>query len=254
MENKKHTAWLNYEYSQWEKSLNNIDFYKFKQHQAVIRMIGLEDLHLPFITLIADLDLPWQQLEAIDKVGSPKQTVDINGVKLTGVCLRFIYYANKVLDTIKHYPSKSLVEIGCGYGGFCATIQVIAKHKKIKLDSYFMFDLPDVLNFQAKYLSEVLYNTGIRYENIRYLYSSDAMKFKINADYLMSFYALGEFDNDTKANYINSIVADVPHGLLLWNPHSGANASTDLLKAVHPTINVKQEYPLTSIDNKEVTW
>jgi hypothetical protein len=167
--------------------------------------------------------------------------------------MRFIYYANKVLDIIEHYPSKSIVEIGAGYGGFCATIQIIARHRAIKLDSYFIFDLPNVLNFQRHYLRETIVANKY-FDNIKYMYAADVARFKITSDFAISFYALGEFDDATKKSYIENIISNVAHGLVIWNPHSGSGDSLDLLRSHQPNIKVQTEFPLTSINNQEVTW
>ena len=165
MENKDYTNWLNNEYTLWQNALKEAPFYKFKHHPAVIRMIGLADLHLEFVPLIEHLDLPWQQLESIDQIGSPQYTVDINGVKLSGVCLRFIYYANRVLDSVKNMTEIKLAEIGGGYGGFCAVVHLVARHRGIKIKQYTIYDLVPVQEFQEKYLKQIVKensNTGIK--------------------------------------------------------------------------------------------
>lgn len=255
MKSEAYTTWLNNEYTLWQNALKEAPFYKFKHHPAVIRMIGLTDLHREFIPLIEHIDLPWQQLEAIDQIGSPQYTVDINGVKLSGVCLRFIYYANKVLDSVKDMPVIKLAEIGGGYGGFCAVFYTIAAYRNINIPEYLIFDLPDVLNFQHKYMRATIGDLPDKMGWVKFFYSPDLSKFKnINIDYVASFYALGEFDTPTKNAYIENIIANVPHGLILWNPHSGSDNSLDLLRRYHPSIKVKQEYPLTAINNLEVTW
>lgn len=254
METKAYTTWLNNEYTLWQNALKDAPFHKFKHHPAVIRMIGLTDLHREFIPLIQHLDLPWQQLEAIDQIGSPQHTVNINGVKLSGVCLRFIYYAHQVLDTIEKYEQKRLVEIGGGYGGFCAIIHALAIHRKIQIDNYIIYDLPEVQEFQIKYIRQTFEYIGVSHKEVIFPYCFKPHLFERNSDFAMSFYALGEFDTPTKNDYIENIIAKVPRGLILWNPHSGSDSSLDLLRRYHPTINVKPEHPLTSPNNQEVTW
>lgn len=255
MESKDYTQWLNNEYTLWQNALKEAPFHKFKHNPAVIRMIGLTDLHREFIPLIEHLDLPWKELEATDQIGSPQYTVDINGVKLSGVCLRFIYYANRVLNVIDKMDSKRLAEIGAGYGGFYSVMALLAAHRNITIDHYTIFDLPEVLNFQSKYLRSFAYNNRPLVDNVSFMHSPDLSKFSnISHDYIMSFYALGEFDDATKNSYIENIISNVAQGLIIWNPHSGSDSSLDLLHSYHPSIKVKQEYPLTSINNQEVTW
>lgn len=254
MENETYTRWLNNEYTLWQAALKQSSIYSFKRHWHVIRMMGLEDQHLQFIPLIKDMDLPWQQLEAIDQIGSPIEPVDINGVKLSGVCLRFIYYANKVLNTVANYPEIRLAEIGGGYGGFCAVIQTIGLHKGI-IPHYTIYDLPEVLNFQKKYLRETLGAGLINIEKIKFMYAPDLSKFASpQHNFIMSFYALGEFDTPTKNAYIENIISNVPHGLVIWNPHSGSDDSLMWFRRHQPNIKVQPEFPLTSINNQEVTW
>lgn len=255
MENKAYITWLNNEYTLWQNALKEAPFHKFKHHPAVIRMIGLTDLHQEFIPLIEHLDLPWQQLEATDQIGSPQYTVDINGVKLSGVCLRFIYYANTVLNVIEKMDSKRLAEIGAGYGGFYSVLALLAAHRNITIDHYTIFDLPDVLNFQSKYLRSFAVNDVPLVDNVSFMHSPVLSKFSnISHDYIMSFYALGEFDDATKNSYIENIISNVARGLIIWNPHSGSSDSLDQLRIHHPNIKVQPECPLTSPNNLQVTW
>ncbi len=250
-----YNTWLNNEYALWQSALQEIPFHKFKHHPQVIRMMGLEDDHLQFVPLIKNLPLPWEELQTIDQIGSPQQTIEVNGVKLSGVCLRFIYYADKVLDQVKDPGNIRLAEIGGGYAGFYAVICAIAFHRKMWLEEYAIFDLPQVLDFQAKYIRAVVDSGAIVPNKMNFYYSPDLSIFKnLKLDYIMSFYALGEFADKAKGDYIEHIISKVPHGLILWNPHSGSGNSLDLLRSHRHNITVEPEYPLTSENNLQVSW
>lgn len=256
MENKAYTTWLNNEYALWEQALNEAPFYQFKRNPQVQRMMGLMDEHLPFKPLIENLDLPWKQLEAIDQIGSPPVQVEVAGVKISGIGMRFIYYANKVLDSVQNMPSIHMAEIGGGYGGFCAIVHILARHRGLSIQEYTIYDLSPVQKFQEKYLKGIIKEYS--HKGIRNLFfPCPIIHFYIRGqepNFIMSFYAIGEFDDNRKNDYIESVISKVPAGMIIWNPHSGSSDSLDLLRKHQTNIKVQPEYPLTSPNNLQVTW
>lgn len=250
-----HKEWLTNEYGQWQQALQESTIENFKQHPAVIRMIGLEDEHTQFVPLIKDLDLPWAQLEAIDKIGKPPVVTVINGVRLSGVMLRYIYYSIQLLKRLNLFKENSIIEVGGGYGGFASALHHITKHKKVKIDHYTFIDLPEPKNFQYSFLQR----TCQEYcdHGIKQVLKSEygLLQTFVQSTHFVSFYSLGEMDNDTKREYIHQILSKIPHGFIIWNAHSGADDSCiELIKKYHPTLVVTPEDPLTSPGNLQLTW
>ena len=74
-------------------------------------------------------------------------------------------------------------------------------------------------------------------------------------DYLVSFYALGEFPAELKKQYIENVIAKVPHGFIIWNPHFGPDdEGIELIKKVQPNVQITKEDPLTAEFNLEIKW
>ena len=255
--NLEYKKWVDNEYTSWEKSLIDIikienNFSNFKSNDWVKRMVGTSSLEGLFIS--DDPSLPWLEIEKIDRIGNPPETeVILNSYRVSTITLRYVYYANKILELIKDYSRIRMVEIGGGYGGMCAILNCLAKSKKIKIDEYAIYDLEGVQEFQNYYLSQVKLVTDIGIDSVNFLDSKNLDSFNGNYDYLISFYALGEFDDTTKYAYINKVISKVKNGFILWNPHrSKDEIGEKLLLNYHLNAVVKKEDPLTSDHNLEI--
>ena len=255
--NLEYKKWVDNEYTSWEKSLVDIiksenDFSNFKSNDWVKRMVGTSSLEDLFIS--DDPSLPWLEIEKIDQIGNPPETEFIlNSYRISTITLRYVYYAKKILELIKDYSRIRIVEIGGGYGGMCAILNLLAKNKKIKIEEYAIYDLEGVQEFQNYYFSQVKIITDIGINSVNFLDFKDLDSFNGNYDYLISFYALGEFDDTTKHDYINKVISKVKNGFILWNPHrSKDEIGEKLLLNHHPNAVVKKEDPLTSDHNLEI--
>ena len=215
-----HKEWLDNEYGHWALALTNCHINHFKEHPAVQRMLGEVDASMFYQELPSDQK---GLLLTIDNIGKRWS------MELSGSCYRMIYYAQKIMKD----PPGGIDEIGAGSGQFYAVLKALGYK-----GDYYIYDLPEVKNFQAKYLSNVSRITGLNLP----------LKSIPTYDMCCSFYALGEFDDETKAWYIENAVKPCKRGLVIWNPHSGA--TTD----VPWQCNIKDEFPLTYKGNKELTW
>ena len=163
----------------------------------------------------------YRLVQIIDEIGRSRK----GGI--TDVCWRMVYYAKQVLE---RHPI-SIVEIGGGVGQFYAVMRALGY-----TGDYYISDLPSVMLFQNAYLRAVHYETG--------LHTSQVLHF----DFCVSFYALGEFDDELKEWYMEMVVSKCPHGFALWNPHSGASAEVPF------ECTIKDEYPLLNPGNKQLEW
>jgi len=180
----------------WIDALQNSTMDNFKEHDMVKRMLS-EDIKFP-VKLRPNLSLEDTELIAkINQIGRSS-----NGI--TDVCWRMVYYADLVL---RREPF-SLVEIGAGVGEFYAIVRALGYQ-----GNYWIFDLPEVQEFQAEYLLEVQRRTGLK-----------MLPFRLEYEFCISFYALGEFDDEVKTEYIENVVKRCPRGMIAWNPHSGASS------------------------------
>lgn len=211
-----HKAWLANEYQKWVDALQTSTVHNFKDHPMVQRMLG--EIDWPG-DVPAGVDMG--PLTKIDNIGRSQPR------EISGTCLRMLYYAQKALQK----NPRSIVEIGGGVGQFFAVLRAIGYQ-----GDYYIFDLPDVQEFQAAYLRQVEGQTGL------------SLSQRLQFDFCVSFYALGEFDDEMKEWYIESVVKKCPHGFVVWNPHSGAS------DVINFPCTVTDEYPLLSEGNKQLEW
>jgi FkbM family methyltransferase len=214
-----HPHWLANEYRQWVAALKASTVHNFKDHPMVRRMLGEINWPEPVPHNI-DLEL----LTRIDNIGRAQQS------GISGTALRMIHYAQMVLE--RNPPS--IVEIGGGVGQFYATLRALGYQGR-----YFIFDLEEVKEFQDRYLAEVERQTGLSLPRFQYPSSYE---------FCVSFYALGEFDDQTKAWYVEHVVRKCAHGFIVWNPHSGASDVIDF------PCKETDESPLLNPGNKQLEW
>lgn len=218
-----HKEWLDNEYQQWAEALNQSTVHNFKEHPMVRRMLGEPDDVWKSCVTPADNEIA-NLFKKIEKIGGD------NIVSYSNACLRMIHYASIVM----YLNPSSICEIGGGVGQFYAILRALGYKGK-----YYIYDLPDVRAFQDKYLAEVSNQTGLQ------LPLEESGK---GCDLLVSFYALGEFD-DEKKQWYKHIIDAAPHGYIAWNPHSGAN--DDLSIFDNKNINVT---PGVEPEIKIITW
>ena len=210
--------WLNNEYSQWVKALQSSTVDNFDEHPMVKRMLGevREWDYWPFIKVLS-----------VDEIMKVNAIMCIGG-NFSSIVTRMIFYAQKVLAA----KPKFIVEIGGGVGQFYAVLRALGYK-----GGYYIYDLPEVQEFQRKYLDRVTELTGL----------DTSLSFPVH-QYCVSMYALGEFDDETKAWYVENVVKECEHGLVVFNPHSGASDTIDW------DCTIEDEYPLTSPNNKLLYW
>jgi hypothetical protein len=218
-----HKDWLDNEYKLWVGALKESTVGNFGSHPMVRRMLGEVD---PFVYRDSwTIELQVEHivsLEYITELGckDPRQ--------FQGIVNRMIYYAEKVL---KANPAH-IAEIGGGVGQFYAVLRALGYKGK-----YYIFDLAEVIEFQRKYLDRVTELTGLDT-------SLESGKY----DYCVSFYAWGEFHDELKKWYLYNVIKQCPHGLIVFNPHSGASAEIGF------ECDITEEEPLTSSGNKLLVW
>lgn len=202
-----HSQWLTNEYAQWVQALSACTVHNFKEHPMVKRMLGevsLSDWSKQISKTIPTTT--WDNIYKIDRIGRS------GGGLVTGVCIRLLYYA---LEILFRNPS-SIIEIGGGVGQFYAILRALGWEGK-----YRIIDIPAVHDFQVKYLAEVTKQTGLSTE-----LDYGATQFEM----LVSFYALGEFDDNTKRSY-KGVINVMPRGYIAFNPHSGASDDLSIFNA-----------------------
>ncbi len=144
-----------------------------------------------------------------DKFGRPKtfQYPDIGAISPT--TLRYIKIAGDLIEFIGDLNDKSIVEIGAGYGGQCLILNKIAK-----ISNYYIYDLPEAMELQKKYLmrhkiSNVIFNDG---RNIQKEFSSDIV---------ISNYAFSECIKEVQKTYLEKVIRNAKCGYMIMNRMPG---------------------------------
>lgn len=215
-----YSNWVNNEYELWVKALKESTVNNFKEHAMVKRMLGEIEPEL-FVDLLPEMD--FEVLTEIDNIGRA------NKKPLSGTAMRMIYYALQVLEK----EPKSIIEIGGGVGQFYAIMRYLGYK-----GTYFITDLPDIRKFQIEYLKEVSRIHGLELGQL-----------SLNEyDMCVSFYALGEFDDNTKKYYVENVLPCCKNGFIIWNPHSGATP------VIPFECRAEDEFPVMNKGNLKLTW
>jgi hypothetical protein len=126
--------------------------------------------------------------------------------------LRYILHSFLILDWAKKCSLNELniIEIGGGYGGLSLFLHKLAYLFEINLKSYTIFDLPEALLLQKKYLE--LHNITIETFNIK-------DNFNLNKNsFLISNYAYSEINDEYRNLYTEKVLNPyTSHGFLTWN-------------------------------------
>ena len=147
-----------------------------------------------------------------DLYGKPNKYYFDGLVQYSPTNMRYIYHGLLILDYVRkcNLNNINFVEIGGGYGGLCFFIYSLSEIFDIKINSYTMFDLPDVCKLQEKYLD---------------LLNIDAATAQLNTDinlspdsFLISNYAFSEISSGLQRQYTEQVLNPfISHGFLAWN-------------------------------------
>lgn len=149
-----------------------------------------------------------------DSVGNPSKT-DYHSVITSPSSLRYIYHAHLILSHLQklNLPPVDIVELGGGYGGLCLSVHHFSEKYGIKINSYTIVDLPNIIQLQSLYLSKV--NPDLQVNFV------DGTTFGKNIDksaiFLVSNYCFSEISAEFQKEYIQHLFPKVAHGFMAWN-------------------------------------
>ena len=124
-----------------------------------------------------------------------------------------------------------IVEIGGGYGGLCLFLKSLSSFFGVSIDSYILYDIPEIERLQSKYL---------QYHEIQITPKEEIC----SGYFLISNYAFSELPKDIRKAYEEEVINPFcDYGFLSWN----ACYLYDFIK--DKEIKSEQERPLTSTLN-----
>lgn len=169
----------------------------------------------------------WQAtLKEVSLEAAPENPVVVRMLgQLQARIKRMEDYAKKIMGI----QQGAINEIGGGIGEFYLTL---LQHGY--KGEYYIYDLPIVKQFQNKYID--------------YCKGKPISKQPLTDALLVSFYALGEFDDELKQQYI-PVIKSSKHGYIAWNPHSGASDDLSIFDSHKITVTDGVEPGI-----KIITW
>jgi hypothetical protein len=149
--------------------------------------------------------------------------------------LRYIYHALVILKYYKESECKNIVEVGCGYGGLCLSIQYFSKLLNVNIINYNIIDLKPICNLIKSYLQ--IHNDNI-YSNINYHESNTYGKNIVDSDlFFISNYCYTEINVEHNTNYTQFLLSKAKNGFLVWQ--NGGNSGAYPVENSHLILNKK---------------
>jgi len=224
----------------------NFDYREILEH--VSYSLGLKyftlgiERHTDFLQIV-------EKSRTIDKTGRPLRY----RYKKIGLCsptlIRYAYIASELEEIFEFKTIQNISEIGTGYGGQSAVIQSLYEMK-----SYTIYDLPDVSQLTQRFLNATNPDFTSRVGN----WESTTEQ---PCDLLLSNYAFSELPRPVQEVYLKNVISKAKRGYMIMNSgrtnYTGRSVGKMTLNEISnylPTLEVLEEYPLTSPDNYVIVW
>lgn len=175
-----------------------------------------------------------------DLYGKPiKANLGFSGFEnVSPTSARYLYHALLIKEHYEKFNTKNIIEIGGGYGGLCIFL------KSLIDCNYSIFDLPEVMKFQEKYLSA--HSISCNFLNFDSELPEDF--------FLISNYCYSELpDKDIREKYKKVIDKSVG-GFMLWNARAMGNDVKLKETFGSRLITSIPETPLTAAGNLQIYW
>jgi len=164
--------------------------------------------------------------------------------------LRYIYHALLILNYLKEVNLKSIVEVGCGYGGLYLAICYFSDILNIEINNYHFIDFPEVNKLIDNYIkiNETSLNKKINYYLHNCFEYGDSIK-EDNELFLISNYCFTEISQEHRTNYINKLFNKVKNGFIIWQTCFGLEIS--YVESINKDIKqITKENPQTASEYK----
>jgi len=156
-------------------------------------------------------------LESLDVIGSPvvQKYENLGGAVLSQPVIRYWLWALTILDM--GLIGSNILEIGGGFGGQAAAMEILAQHGHFKLDSYRIMDLPDVCPLINKYVKTLNgLNTKIVAKELDRSIGEVKGVTDSLYDLVIANYSVAEFTPDVRALYLD-FFKNCKHAFIVWN-------------------------------------
>jgi putative sugar O-methyltransferase len=169
--------------------------------------------------------------------------------KVSPTTLRYISIAMELKKLFGDGLKGKFVEIGVGYGG-----QVSILKDFFKISEYGIYDLEDVQELTARYLTRIGKVDDIKMCS---LVDNSIVRW----DLVISNYAFSELPSDLQKIYVEKVLSKSDRGYLVMNSgmtnysgRSGGKLTLEELRILLPEFQVFKEIPNTGPDNYVIVW
>ena len=201
-------------YTQWS----------FKQHPSYLEILenvgkeyGIQYLYLieqeyPIVTF----DILRKYVNINDKYGNANKMIfttrDHRLLYCSPSSLRYVYHALILLTKFQASGCQHIVELGCGYGGLCLAVQILAPlFTDLCLGTYVMIDLPEACAVTRAYLQ--VHQPHISTE-IKII--DDVKNMDDGSYFLVSNYCFSALSSEWQTKYRVDLVDHCSHGWITW--------------------------------------
>lgn len=200
-------------------------------------------------------DADWEDFHKNDLYGNPVVfPYEINGrtMEFSPTTLRYAKVLQDIAVLFDPDRIKSVAEIGIGYAGQCRMLTGFFKG----IESYSLFDLPEVLGLAERYLGK--FGQG-RDSGIRFMDGTRLDKARTDGSYdlVISNYAFSELIRSIQDSYLDKVILKSRAGYITWNSLScdmlDGYGLEELLEKI-PGSEVIAEEPLTKEKNCIIIW
>ena len=247
--------YLRYLNSILDQNIKNLDFKCNKDYIQILEHVNY-DLGVEYIEFIENEFGNIISFENIsdfininDKYGSPLTFLFHflfynKNIRCSPSNLRYIYHALVILHHFKKTNLKSIVEIGCGYGGLCLAIVFFANILNIEINEYHLCDFPEVCHLTNRYLK-------INNINIKFIFHDChqyGQTIHNNELYLISNYCFTAISDEHRQNYVKYLFDKIKHGFIVWQTFFGVDIQHASAIIKKPILSIIEEKPQTCND------
>lgn len=165
-----------------------------------------------------------------DKLGNPA-LYDLGNIICSPTTMRYIKTLYDLIQHFGHLSRLSIAEIGAGYGGLCKVI-----HDLFKPSGYYLFDLPEPLALQKKFLSKF----GI---------TPVANEYPEQIDLLIAMYSWSELSDELQDEYLYKVISKAKNCYIMLN--YDIEGSYNRLRKAFPNADIKDYHILGDDSNKD---
>ena len=190
------------------------------------------------------------EISALSTIGAPRRFY-FKGIGLISPTLLRYQFVNQELHMhFGNLDGFKITEIGVGFGGQYAVI-----NQNSRIDSYTMFDLPQVIQLTHKLL------TKANVDRTKIVDGDISFPVVKSCDLAISNYAFSELPREIQNQYIDGVFKNSHRGYLIMNSgrtnFSGRSYGKYTLRELRellPSFEVIEESPHTGPDNYVIIW